>query len=148
MLAIAIVYFVIMPTIFVACFAWIAVDIQRIKRLEQGGHVCHAEIVKLGTSGHTRPKFYFITYRFEASVAGQKAIVLYTRKQSIGWKTYKHLKTAKEIIVKYDLGNPNFSRLSGQDADYSGRLLFLLIGLPIAIIWFGLLFQFVKAIYR
>jgi hypothetical protein len=135
------IYFLVVPAIFMFCFIWLVRDIRRTRWLEQNGTVCQARIVSLLDTGNTRPRFFFVTYEFRAEDDKHQES-LYINKHLIGWKTYKRLKSASEVTINYSADDPKFSRLSARDADHTDRLYAIYVGLSVAIIWFGLLFNF------
>jgi hypothetical protein len=132
------IYFGVMPTVIVLCGAWLIRDYQRTVWLERFGSRVKGEIVNRRVSLFTRPQFFFVTYRFPGSVSAHSSVV-YTREQRIQWQTYRRLKDITDVDIVYAPNNPRQAQLAGQYSDHVDRLYALSLGLPVAIIWCGLL---------
>ena len=139
-----IIYFGVMPTIILLCSIWLIQDYRRTALLKHSGRNVKAEIVNRRASLFTRPQFFFITYHFQVDEPDRQGKLSYTRKQRVMWKTYQRLKDVSNVDVVYTPDNPQNSQLAGQDSNHVDRLYALYLGLPVAIIWFVILLNFLR----
>jgi hypothetical protein len=143
-----VVYLGLIPTIIIIGGLWLINDYRRTAWLERYGNRIEAEIISLGSSNYTRPRFFLVTYRFHVDLPDQQGQIPYNRNQRITWKTFKHLKNIRKVHVVYDPNNPANARLSGPYKDYADRLTMLSVILPITIIWFSTFLNFLRMLQK